>query len=168
MAIETIQCTNNDSPDPAFGGSAFPLFSNTGCSGGATGVASEPLRTYRAFAFASPVHTSAIERRLKFSWSYNQTFGTTGTVTSKVQYTLDAGSNWITIFDVSNPGGSASNNEDILLAGGQNLNNVQVRADTDGSGPTTGDERELSMSLSNIRIEITYFSGAKSTLSMAG
>lgn len=154
MAFQTRIPTAFDSPDPTQGGNAMGTANATSCSGGVIGLGSEPSNspTYRAYSFQTPSLPNITSLDLRFSYSVNIAEGSTGSVTTVIEYSLDGGSIWTTSLTKTNS--SETSTRSISLSLSQNIANVRVRAHMTGGGPSTGDERQMTMTLTSIRIDV--------------
>jgi hypothetical protein len=92
---------------------------------------------------------------LKFDWTEDGAIANNGTNNFLIQYSIDGGSNWITIFTHTDVISSTSSSSQVTLPVGQNIGLVQVRDRLRATGSGIGDSASLTGSISNIRIEIT-------------
>jgi hypothetical protein len=152
MSLETLQPGNHTSPDTT--ANATNTHTNTGATGGCDGIASNPDQSYRAHTIPSSTKPRIQDKRLKFNWVITLVTGTTGTCRTLIEYSLNGGGSWSTAVDITNSSNTSA--LDLSMGAAQDLTQVQVRLLCDGSGPTTGTERGMTFSLSNIRVEVTY------------
>lgn len=156
MALESLSPTNHVSPDG--GGNAFlNSHTNTSCNGGVIGLAGEPSNnpTFRAFAFVDTHRPRISTIDLKFTYSLTLS-GLTGSVNADIEYSLNNGSSWTSLVSKNNSSQSTTNiTQSISTA--QDLTQVQVRAYMSGGGPSTGNERQYTLNLTSIRLEVVFF-----------
>jgi hypothetical protein len=97
--------------------------------------------------------------KLFFDWSQNGDVNDGSSNEFRVQYSINGGSNWNTIFDHTGFQDSASNNnEQVTLSNSQDLTQVQVR-DLLFTQSTAEDGSAMTATVSNIRIEVEQSGG---------
>lgn len=163
MAFFTRNPTANTTPDPAQGGGAVAGNSNTGHSSSTCTGADFSSETksclWTGFAGVSGVLISAV---LKFDWVESGSFpgGTDAVTNFRVQYSVNGGGGWNTIFQHDDlNGGPTSSSSEVALPAGQNITQVQVRDRLFADGNELGAFVEITGSISNIRVEVTTQDG---------
>ena len=157
MASVTRQPTSNTTPDPAQGGTAVTDATNTG-HGGTTSLKSGAGSTtktclWTGFATVSGTVTSVT---LLVDWAQNGTLSDGGVSTANqftIDYSLNGGSSWLSLRDVSQVQSSTSGTSQVSLLTSQDLTQVQVRAALIASG-VLGETASIVVTISNIRLEV--------------
>lgn len=163
--IITTNTNSNTSPDPAQGGNAVTGPANTGHDVTNTFAAfnGNVTKSCKWSGFLNPTNPGIkTQVQLKLEYTEDGSINAPGASTFRLQYSIDGGSNWITIFthvDVTSPSGTLT--ETVILDRTQDLTLVQVRDRMTAAGNgDPGGSASLDTSISNIRIETTFFSPA--------
>ena len=159
MPIVTIIPTSNTTPDPGQGGIAVTGNSNTGHA--ATNVASlgsdgfpPVLKTCVWTAFGAGPAGIRTSVKLRITWSENGSVLGNADTRFTLQYSTNGGGAWNTILqhlDVSGPNSATS---EITLPVLQDLTQVRVRDELFASTIAGGDEATLTVTVSDIQIEV--------------
>jgi hypothetical protein len=156
----TRQPTSNQSADPGQGGSAVTTPSNTGhastiCSAG-PGASTTKSCKWTGFADVSGSRSSV---KLLFDWVQNGDVSDGSSNQFRIQYSINGGSNWNTVFDHTGfQGSSSNNNEQVTLSNSQDLTQVQVR-DLLFTASNAENGSAMTATVSNIRIEVEQNNG---------
>src|SRR5262249_4088316 len=101
-----------------------------------------------------PISAQVIGITLKFDWTENGVVGTSYYSYNAwfVQYSIDGGASWVTIFQHNNVVAANAGSSQITLSANQNISQVQVRTQIAALADTS-DTCSLTSSISNIRLE---------------
>lgn len=156
MSAITRNPTANQTPDPGQGGGSVTSPINTG-HGNTTltvddGASATATCIWTGFASAGGQVLSAT---LKVGWSQNGSLTGAGSKNNRfrVEYSLNNGSSWNTLFDRTGITSSSSGTDSASLPVGQNLTLVRVRDFLSASTSVVGTHADITASTSSIRIE---------------
>ena len=163
--LVTLQPTSNTNPDPAQGGGAVSSATNTGHGSTTASQAAAGTQTKSCiWTGVGPGAGLVISAALKFDWSEDGTVvvGTGSAGNSfRLQYSLDGGSVWNTIFnhtDVTSPTTSSST---VSLTLPQDFSLIQFRSRLTATATADpSDSASITASVSNLRVEVTVADGA--------
>ena len=161
MGVITKQPTANQTPDAGQGGSAVTSATNTGHAStlsAALAGGNTTTRTCRWSGFEN-VGGSRSSVKLIFDWNQNGDVSNGSSNQFRVQYSINGGSNWNSVFDHQQFQGSSSNNgEEVILSNSQDLSQVQIR-DLMSVTSTAEEAASMTATVSNIKIEVVIRSG---------
>src|SRR5215475_4416644 len=157
MSLFTFNPTANTTPDPGQGGLAVTGNINTGH--GSTNVSAafngSQTKTCVWQTFSAGPGGQITSVTLKFDWSENGSIAGAGTSLFQVQYSINGGAGYTTIFGHANVTSLTNSSSSVSLSAGQDLTQVRVRdlLNAAGNGDVAG-TADLTTSVSNIRIEV--------------
>ncbi|HEY9432819.1 MAG TPA: Ig-like domain-containing protein [Blastocatellia bacterium] len=147
--VVTVNPSANQTPDPGQGGLAVNGNINTGhgstIAGASNGRVQSKSCKWTGFQSVSGQITAIT---LKFEWSADVDIFSF----FRTEYSIDGGSNWVTVFQLQGTGAS-SGSESVMLSPSQNISLVQVRDKLTAAAPV-GEAAGVAVSISNIRIEV--------------
>jgi len=147
--VVTVNPSANQTPDPGQGGLAVNGNINTGhgstIAGASNGRVQSKSCKWTGFQSVSGQITAIT---LKFEWSADVDIFSF----FRTEYSIDGGSNWVTVFQLQGTGAS-SGSESVMLSPSQNISLVQVRDKLTAAAPV-GEAAGVAASISNIRIEV--------------
>ena len=154
MAVIIRQPTSNESPDTGQGGSAVTGAIDTGHD---VTITSDPpgigsaTKSCRWFDFQT-VAGEILSAKLKLDWTEDGSIAD-GNNSFRIQYSVNGGGAWNTIFLHSDISAPANNSEDINLPLPLDLTQVQVRDRMTAQAATIA--ATVLTSVSNIQVEVT-------------
>lgn len=154
IRTETVNPTVNTAPAPGISSIAHSSMSNTGHGSSIATSLGEEIRSGRWSSFTALVKNPTIALDLKMTYSYSFT-GSSGSVSTLLEYSLNNGSSWISIASHSRVGtdnAAAGSSPSISLTLGQAVSQVMVRETISGVGGE-GTNKTVTAVLSNIRLE---------------
>jgi hypothetical protein len=157
--LVTRNTTARTTPDPGQGGAAVTGDTNTGHASttalqNGAGTTTKTCM-WQGFAAAPGGQKSAIV--LKVDWEQNGNLSDGGVSTVNqftIDYSLNGGGSWNSLRNVSQVQSSSSGTSQVSLGLGQDLTQVRVRDALIASG-VLGEQAGITVTISNIRIEIT-------------
>jgi hypothetical protein len=153
--------TANQTPDPGQAGTdPVTGASNTGHSSTSLS-ASGPGESFTASCLWTGFQSVAgivLSVTLKVDWSQTGILSGAGSKSNRfqVEYSLNNGSTWNTLFVHVGITSPSSGSNQVILSSAQNLTQVQVRDTLIVNANDPGTDAELTASVSNIRLEVTY------------
>lgn len=161
MPTTNAQATGNQSADSTQPGTtAVTGNTNTGHASttcfGTNGGGQQKSCRWHTFSPTS-IPGTKVSVKLKFDWSQNGN-PSTGDVNFQVQYTVNGGSNWNTVFSHSGFIGSSSGSESVTLSVGQDISQIQVR-DLLEVFSSPEDSSSMNATISSIQVEVVTGSG---------
>lgn len=159
MSISTLIPTANQTPDPGQGGLAVTGNINTGhgstiATGPISGVGQTKTCIWTGFAAVTGQIASI---RLLLDWSENGTVGLDASNSFRIEYSVNGGGAWTSIFVHSNITSSNSSSSNVVLPTADPTQ-VQVRDSLSAEGSDSG-AASVTASVSNIRLEVTTVDG---------
>lgn len=158
MGLNTYNPTSNTTPDAGQGGIAVTGNTNTGHgSTTATAASGTQIKSciWTTFVAVSGQITSMT---LKFDWAENGVVNIgTGSATNefRVQYSVNGGGAWTSVFTHTDVTSSTSSNSSVSLTLPQDLTQVQVRDRMTATATAdVSDNASITTSISNIRVEV--------------
>jgi hypothetical protein len=161
MPIQNFIPTNHQTPDAGQGGFAADASNNTSGSGGSNVfgdgiIGGSEMKSCRWFGFQSPIPANAITSTLKVTYSGGGSMS--GGLTNnnfRLQYSLNGGSNWITIVEQSDFNGVIGPTTFSLgLSLAQDLTQIQIRVRESAFAFNVGDLASAGFNISDIKIEV--------------
>jgi hypothetical protein len=159
MSFHTFNPTAFQSPDPGQPGSLAVLSpSNTGhASTLISAVDGEANSVSCIWSGFTPVFNGTpLSYQLKVDWTQDGSLTGPGSKSNqfKVEYSLNGGGAWNTLFNHTAVTSSSSGSSQVSLTLPQDITQVKVR-DSLSVSSTAGTDAELTASISNIRVEVT-------------
>jgi hypothetical protein len=152
--------TANQTPDPGQSGTdPVTGASNTGHS--STSLSAADGESFTASCLWTGFQSVAqivLSVMLKVDWSQTGLLTGAGSKSNRfqVEYSLNNGSSWNTLFLHVGITSSSSGTDQAVLSPGQNLTQIRVRDTLTVNANDPGTVAELTASVSNIRLEVAY------------
>lgn len=161
MPIQNLIPTGHQTPDAGQGGLAADAANNTSGSGGSSLfgdgiIGSSELKSCRWFSLQSPLPSNVKSSTLKFNYAFSgaMSFGAIGN-NVRLQYSLNGGSNWITIVEQTNFNGTIGLTTFLLpLSLAQDLTQIQIRVRESADVFNVGETASASFNISDIKVEV--------------
>jgi hypothetical protein len=159
----TLNPTSNATPDAGQGGIAVTGNINTGHGSTVTSSASGTVIKSCIWTAFPATGGQITAMTLKFDWTENGAVNIgTGSATNefRVQYSVNGGGAWISVFTHTDVTSSSSSNSSVVLTLPQNTTQVQVRDRMTATATAdVSDNASITTSISNIRLEVTTSDG---------
>jgi hypothetical protein len=147
--------TSVQSPDATQGGGAVTSPIVTGHSGTNCSASNGTSQIKSARWFDFPFSGTIIQITLQANWSHNASRSGSASNNWTIQYSLNAGSSWLTADSRTNVSGASSGSVSIPLSITQDITQVQVRDSIFVDAPGVGDSASMTFIISSIRLALT-------------